>query len=94
MDDKSFKESIEWGVLYSCILPGSDNIIGGRAVVIRNYGRDIEEAFIKYAGIKTALGFNPRRTTDWKGTRPYARMGAIGLLRKWLIKSGRCAQTR
>ncbi len=87
MDDKSFKESIEWGVLYSCVLPGSGNIIGGRAVVIRNYGKDIEEAFIKYAGIKAALGFNPRRTIDWKGTRPYTRMGAVGLLRKWLIKA-------
>ncbi len=87
MDDKSFRESIEWGVLYSCVLPGSGNIIGGRAVVIRNYGRDIEEAFIKYAGIKAALGFNPRRTTEWKGTRPYTRMGAVGLLKKWLIKA-------
>ena len=87
MDDKSFKESIEWGVLYSCVLPGSGNIIGGRAVVIRNYGKDIEEAFIRYAGVKAALGFNPRSTTEWKGIRPYTRMGAIGLLRKWLIKA-------
>ncbi len=87
MDDKSFKESVEWGVLYSCVLPGSGNIIGGRAVVIRNYGRDIEEAFIKYAGVKAALGYNPRSTTEWKGTRPYTRMGAVGLLRKWLIKA-------
>ncbi len=87
MDDKSFKESIEWGVLYSCVLPGSGNIIGGRAVVIRNYGKDIEEAFIKYAGVKAALGYNPRSTTEWKGTRPYTRMGAVGLLRKWLIKA-------
>lgn len=87
MDDKSFKESIEWGVLYSCVLPGSGNIIGGRAVVIRNYGKDIEEAFIRYAGVKAALGFNPRSTTEWKGIRPYTRMGAVGLLRKWLIKA-------
>ncbi len=87
MDDKSFKESIEWGVLYSCVLPGSGNIIGGKAVVIRNYGRDIEEAFIKYAGVKAALGFNPRKTVEWKGTRPYTRMGAVGILKKWLIKA-------
>lgn len=84
MDDKSFKESIEHGVLYSCILPGSGNIIGGKGVIIRNYGYDIEDAFIKYAGIKVAFGYNPRSTTDWKGTRPYTRMGSIALLRKWL----------
>ncbi len=87
MDDKSFRESIEWGVLYSCVLPGSGNIVGGRGVVLRNYGRDIEEAFIKYAGLKIALGFNPRSTTDWKGTRPYTRMGVVALLRKWLVKA-------
>jgi len=87
MDDKAFKESIEFGVLYSCVLPGSGNIIGGKGAIIRNYGTDIEEALIKPAGIKIAFGFNPRSTTDWKGTRPFTRMGAIALLRKWLEKA-------
>ncbi len=87
LDDPSFKEAIEWGVLYSCVLPGSGNVIGGRGVIIRNYGLDIEDAFIKYAGVKMALGFNPRKTVDWKGIRPFTRMGVIGLLKKWLIKA-------
>ncbi len=87
MDDKAFKESIEWGVLYSCVLPGSGNVVGGRAAVIRNYAHDIEDAYIKSAGIKAALGFNPRSVKDWKGTRPSTRMGAISILRKWLIKA-------
>lgn len=87
MDDKSFRESIEWGVLYSCVLPGSGNIIGGKGVLIRNYARDVEEAYMKDVGVKAALGFNPRRTTDWKGTRPYTRMGSVGVLRKWLMKA-------
>ena len=87
MDDRSFKESIEWGVLYSCVLPGSGNIIGGKGVVIRNYAKNVEEAYIKHAGIKAALGFNPRRTTNWKGLRPYTRMGSIVVFRKWLIKA-------
>ncbi len=87
MDDEGFKESVEWGVLYSCILPGSGNIIGGKAVVIRNFSHDIGEAFIKHAGIKVALGYNPRNTYEWKGTRPYTRMGAVSILRKWLTKA-------
>ncbi|RLE75979.1 MAG: imidazolonepropionase [Thermoprotei archaeon] len=87
MDDRAFRESIEFGVLYSCVLPGSGNIIGGRGAVIRNYGADVEEAFIKHAGIKVAFGFNPRSTTDWKGTRPFTRMGAVALLRKWLERA-------
>jgi imidazolonepropionase-like amidohydrolase len=39
MDDPSFTESVESGVLYSTVLPGSGNIIGGKAVVIRNLFR-------------------------------------------------------
>ena len=87
MDDKAFQESIEFGVLYSCILPGSGNIVGGRGAVIRNYGRDIEDAFIRYAGVKAALGYNPRSTEDWEGTRPHTRMGAMAILQRWLERA-------
>ena len=38
-------------------------------------------------GIKVALGYNPRSTTEWKGKRPTTRMGAIALLRENLIKA-------
>ncbi len=87
MDDHAFRESIEFGVLYSHVMPGSGNIIGGRTVLIRNFGRDIEEAFIKEIGIKAALGYNPRSTTNWKGTRPSTRMGAVAMLREELLKA-------
>jgi imidazolonepropionase-like amidohydrolase len=33
MDDPSFRESVESGVLYSTVLPGSGNIISGTAVL-------------------------------------------------------------
>lgn len=81
MDDKSFRESIENGVLYSCILPGSGNIIGGKSVIIRNYSKNTNDALIKYGGIKAAFGYNPMSTIEWKGTRPSTRMGAVGILR-------------
>ncbi len=87
MEDMAFRESIEHGVLYSHIMHGSGNILGGRTALIRNFGRDIEEAYIKHIGIKAALGYNPRSTTDWKGTRPSTRMGAVALLREQLIKA-------
>ncbi len=87
MDDPSFRDSIEFGVLYSCVLPGSGNIIGGRAVLIRNFARDVEEAFIRYCGVKVALGYNPRSVMRWRGTRPSTRMGAIGLLYRALHRA-------
>ncbi len=87
MDDHAFRESVEFGVLYSHVMPGSGNIIGGRTALIRNFARDIGDAFITNIGIKAALGYNPRSTTDWKGTRPSTRMGAIAMLREQLIKA-------
>ncbi|HEC81898.1 MAG TPA: imidazolonepropionase [Thermoplasmatales archaeon] len=87
MDDKAFKESVEFGVLYSHVMPGSGNIIGGRTVLIKNFGRDIGDAYVKHIGVKAALGYNPRSTTEWKGTRPSTRMGAVALLREELIKA-------
>ena len=83
MDDPAFESSIEAGVLYSCVVPGSGNIIGGRAAVIRNYGRDTTEALIARAGVKAAFGHNVALLTrDWKGARPFTRMGAVAMLRK------------
>jgi imidazolonepropionase-like amidohydrolase len=87
MDDSSFAESVESGVLYSTVLPGSGNIIGGKAVLIRNFAKDIGEAYMSDVGIKMALGYNPRSTTEWKGDRPSTRMGAIAMLRENLIKA-------
>jgi imidazolonepropionase-like amidohydrolase len=83
MDDSAFSDSIEAGVLYSCVVPGSGNIIGGKSAVIRNYGGDSSRAFICESGIKAAIGFNPMSvsTRGWKGTRPFTRMGTFALLR-------------
>jgi imidazolonepropionase-like amidohydrolase len=87
MDDPSFKESVESGVLYSTVLPGSGNIIAGNAVLIRNFVQDIGQAHIIDVGIKAALGYNPRSTVDWKGNRPSTRMGAVAILRENFIKA-------
>ena len=81
MDDVGFTDSIESGVLYSCVLPGSGNIIGGNSAVIRNYGLDTNAAFVRRSGIKAAFGYNPMHVREWKGQRPYTRMGALAMLR-------------
>lgn len=84
MEDTAFREAVEMGVLYSCVLPGSGNILGGRSAVIRNWATHTNAALVGRAGIKAALGFNPTANTEWKGTRPSTRMGALGLLRSRL----------
>jgi len=81
MDDRAFRSAIEQGVLYSCVVPGSGNIIGGRSAVIRHYARTTNEALFARAGIKAAFGYNPMSTVEWKGKRPSTRMGALAILR-------------
>ncbi|RKZ03150.1 MAG: amidohydrolase [Candidatus Hydrothermota bacterium] len=76
-DDTAFKNSVENGVLYSCIVPGSGNLLGGKAVVIRNFARNRKEAFFRDYGYKMALGYNPRSVYgQWGGKRFNTRMGA------------------
>ena len=81
MDDKAFRDAVESGVLYSCVVPGSGNIIGGQSAVIRNYADNSSDALIARAGLKAAFGYNPMSTRSWKGKRPTTRMGAIAILR-------------
>jgi imidazolonepropionase-like amidohydrolase len=68
------------------VVPGSGNIIGGLSAVIRNYAKNSSEALISRAGVKGAFGYNPMSTRDWKGSRPYTRMGALGILREKLYE--------
>ncbi|MGB2820252.1 MAG: amidohydrolase family protein [Phycisphaerae bacterium] len=94
MDDVSFTEAVEMGVLYSCVVPGSGNIIGGLSAVIRNYAASSTEALIARAGVKGAFGFNPMSTRKWKGERPWTRMGAVAMLRKALYDVQQKARRR
>lgn len=84
-DDKYFDDAVSFGVLYSCIIPGSGNVIGGKAVVIRNFASDRREAAVRYIGYKMALGYNPRSTFfSWRGKRFFTRMGVYAyLIRKF-----------
>jgi len=82
-DDRAFKDAVDFGVLYCCVVPGSGNVLGGKAKVIRNFAKYRDEAVIKDYGYKMALGYNPRSTTDWKGERPNTRMGVYALLEKY-----------
>jgi len=81
-DDLAFRESIEHGVLYSCVVPGSGNVFGGRAMVIRNFSSNRKDCLVKDYGFKMALGYNPRSTKGWKGTRPETRMGVYSLIER------------
>ena len=92
MDDAAFRDAVEMGVLYSCIVPGSGNIIGGQSAVVRNYAANSTAALVARAGIKGAFGYNPMSAQAWKGTRPSTRMGTFSILRKRLDEVRRKVQ--
>jgi imidazolonepropionase-like amidohydrolase len=79
-DDRAFKDAVDFGVLYSCVVPGSGNLIGGRAMIIKNFAENTKDALLKDYGYKMALGFNPRSTGEWRGKRPNTRMGIYSML--------------
>ncbi|NQV17436.1 MAG: amidohydrolase family protein [Armatimonadetes bacterium] len=81
-DDRAFVDAVDFGILYSCVVPGSGNLIGGQAKIIRNFAKNRDEAFFKDYGFKMALGYNPRSTQEWKGERSNTRMGIYALLEK------------
>ncbi len=81
MDDAALRTAAEFGTLYSCVMPGSANLIGGLSAVIRHLAPTSSEALIARAGIKAALGYNPMTAKDSKGTRPSTRMGELAVLR-------------
>ncbi len=89
MDDPALMDAVRSGVLYSCLLPGSGNIIGGGSAVIRNHAPDSSRALVARAGLKAAFGYNPMSTTSWSGTRPTTRMGALAQLRSRLDEAAR-----
>lgn len=85
-DDRALGEAVDFGVLYSCVLPGSGNILGGQAKVIRNFAQNRQTAVVRECGFKMALGYNPRASGAWKGPRPSTRMGTCALLENYFME--------
>jgi imidazolonepropionase-like amidohydrolase len=78
------------GITTMQILPGSANLIGGRAVTVKPYpgARGIDEARFEGApsGLKIACGENPKRVYADKGG-PGTRMGNVAGYRTAFIKA-------
>ncbi|MEN5116692.1 amidohydrolase [Luteimonas sp. TWI662] len=83
--DPSFQAALEGGVTTVQILPGSANLVGGRAVVLRNVP-GISYRDMKFpgavAGVKMACGENPKRVYGGRNQSPATRMGSIAVLRR------------
>ncbi|MEU6857991.1 amidohydrolase [Glycomyces sp. NPDC046736] len=85
--EAGFADALKGGVLTVCVNPGSGNVIGGECVVIKTAGsRRVDDLVVRSpAGIKSALGENPKRVYGEKGQTPKTRMGTAGVLRQAFV---------
>lgn len=86
--DPGFNRALAAGVTSLQILPGSANLIGGRAVTIKNRAARSYQA-MKFPGapqgMKMACGENPKRVYGGKGLTPSTRMGNVAAYRaQWV----------
>jgi imidazolonepropionase-like amidohydrolase len=76
------------GVTTVCVTPGSANAICGQAVVIKTAGEAVDRMLVRQpAGLKMALGENPKGVYKPRDKMPSTRMGTAALIREWLVKA-------
>ncbi len=80
--DLGFRDAIGGGVLNVNVNPGSGNPIGGQTVALKCWGRSVDEMVLREpAGIKSALGENPKRVYGERKETPSTRLGTAALIR-------------
>lgn len=82
-DDMSFGDARRGGVTTMGVSHGSGNIIGGQVAVTKTAGTVADDMVIKEpAGVKMALGENPKRVGNERKRAPMSRMGTAYLARR------------
>jgi imidazolonepropionase-like amidohydrolase len=80
--DLGFRDAITGGVLAVNINPGSGNPIGGQTAAIKCWGRSVDDMVMRApAGMKSALGENPKRVYGERKETPATRLGIAAVIR-------------
>ncbi|MTV48940.1 amidohydrolase family protein [Heliobacillus mobilis] len=85
--DPAFQDALSGGVTTVCILPGSANVIGGQAVLMKTGGPLAERVLQNRGAMKSALGENPKRVYGKQKKAPITRMASAALLREALVRA-------
>jgi imidazolonepropionase-like amidohydrolase len=84
--DLGFRDAITGGVLAVNVNPGSSNPIGGQTVAIKCLGRTVDDMVLREpAGLKSALGENPKRTYGERKETPSTRLGTAAVIREAFV---------
>ena len=86
--DQGLKDALNHGITTVMTGPGSANVIGGRSVVIKTKGENIDDMIIREpVGVKGAFGENPKKVYSEKEKSPTTRMATAAILRKKLTEA-------
>ncbi|MEH7181135.1 amidohydrolase [Neobacillus vireti] len=86
--DPAFSDAIKSGITTAHVMPGSANVIGGTTSVIKTTGKNVKKMIIQeIAGLKVALGENPKRIHSQGNNDSITRMGIMGMLREAFYKA-------
>jgi imidazolonepropionase-like amidohydrolase len=76
-------------------MPGSGNVIGGLAVLIKTHGERIDDMVVRHpTGLKAAMGENPKKSYGDQKKMPTTRLGIAGLMREHLVKASNYLKKR
>jgi imidazolonepropionase-like amidohydrolase len=86
--DEGFRDAIAGGVLTAGITPGSGNPVGGQTVAVHCWGRTVDDMLLRSpAGMKSALGENPKRVLGERRVNPSSRLGTAAAIRTALVEA-------
>lgn len=87
--DQGFRDAASCGVTTVQVLPGSANAIGGLTAIVKvKPNRPLSELVVEeIAGLKMALGENPKNIHGKKGHAPITRMGVASLIRDAFVEA-------
>jgi imidazolonepropionase-like amidohydrolase len=88
-EDPAFKELVSAGVTTVLTGPGSGNLIGGQWACLKTAPKSTVEEMVllEPAGMKMALGENPKRVYQERKETPSTRMGNAAVLRAALVEA-------
>jgi imidazolonepropionase-like amidohydrolase len=86
--DLGFRDALSGGVLAVNVNPGSGNPIGGQTCALKCWGRTVDEMLLRApAGLKSALGENPKRVYGEQKKTPSTRLGVAAVIRNAFVEA-------
>src|SRR4051812_37176667 len=93
--DSAFADALAAGITAVNVMPGSGNVIGGLAVLLKTHGLKIDDMVVRHpTGLKAAMGENPKRNHGDQKKMPTTRLGVAALMRENLVRAANYLKKR